>query len=67
MLTQYEREVLAIDRQRALLREAETAAVVRGRPLRERLATALIALAVRLAPATSDAVAARQVAAGATR
>ena len=62
-----ERELLVAGRQRDLLREAEIAGSVRGRPLRERVAAGLIALALRLAPTARDAVATGQVAAGATR
>ncbi|HET8628600.1 MAG TPA: hypothetical protein VFL91_14355 [Thermomicrobiales bacterium] len=54
MLTLYEREMLAMQRQQELRRAAERSAVA-GPALRERLATALLALALRLAPSLRTA------------
>ena len=66
-LSMFERELLVTERQDALLREARAARAIGGRPLRERVAAGLIALALRLAPAAGDAVVTGRVAAGATR
>ncbi len=63
----FERELLATARQDALLREAEAARLTGGRTLRERVAAALMALALRLAPAAREGIPAEPVATGAAR
>jgi hypothetical protein len=63
----FERELLVAERQDALLREAEAARLTSGRPLRERVAAALMALALRLAPAAREAIPTESVATGAAR
>ncbi len=61
----FERELLVAERQDALLREAQAARLTGGRPLRERVAAALLALALLLAPAERDAIPTETVASGA--
>ena len=63
----FERELLGAERQDALLREAQAAQLTGGRPLRERVAAALMALALRLAPAAREAIPTESVATGAAR
>ena len=63
----FERELLATERQEALLREAEAARLTGGRPIRERVAAALVALALRLAPAAREGIPAEPAATGAAR
>ena len=66
-LSMFERELLATERQEALLRETEAARLTGGRPIRERVAAALVALALRLAPTAREAIPAEPAAAGAAR
>ena len=63
----FERELLVAERQDALLREAQAARLTSGRPLRERVAAVLMALAVRLAPAAREAIPTEPVATGVAR
>ncbi len=63
----FERELLVAERQDALLREARAARLTGDRPLRERVAAALMALALRLAPAEREAIPTEPVATGAAR
>ena len=63
----FERELLVTERQDALRREAQAAGAIGGRPLRERVAATLMALALRLAPAAREGIPAERVATGAAR
>ena len=65
--TMLQRELLAADRERALLRKIEPARITQRTPMREQVATALIALALRLAPAAREAIPTESVATGAAR
>ena len=65
--TMLQRELLAADRERALLRKIEPARITQRTPMREQVATALIALALRLAPAAREAIPTEPVATGAAR
>ena len=66
-LSMFERELLVTERQDALLREAQAARLTGGRPLRERVAAVLMALALRLAPAAREAIPTEPVATGVAR
>lgn len=65
--TMLQRELLAADRERALLRKIEPARITQRTPMREQVATALIALALRLAPAAREVIPTEPVATGAAR